>query len=177
MCELLTNYTRGNCAENGGVDEFIVYNLENRDTYTLAADGLSVSAITMDIGKKAYRLTPDMESATAGTNGAHDRTNNSKMIGQTAMIMFKDDEDETVDICNLLLGGYFGVIAKKSTPTGAVYRHYGLVNGMTVESIEDTLGQAYEDMRGKTVNFIGKELIWAPSIDSALVDAILIPAS
>tara|TARA_R110000803_G_scaffold83031_2_gene149208 strand:+ start:1498 stop:2031 length:534 start_codon:yes stop_codon:yes gene_type:complete len=177
MCELLTNYTRGNCAENGGVDELIVYNLENRATYTLAADGLSIDTMTMAIGKKAFQLTPDMESATAGLNGAHDRTNNSKMMTQTAMIIFKDDEDATVDICNLLLGGYFGVIAKKSTPTGAVYRHYGLVNGMTVESIEDVLGQVYEDMRGKTVNFVGKELIYAPSIGSALVDAILIPAS
>ena len=159
MCELLTNYTRGNCAENGGVDELIVYNLENRATYTLAADGLSIDTMTMAIGKKAFQLTPDMESATAGLNGAHDRTNNSKMMTQTAMII------------------YFGVIAKKSTPTGAVYRHYGLVNGMTVESIEDVLGQVYEDMRGKTVNFVGKELIYAPSIGSALVDAILIPAS
>jgi hypothetical protein len=35
----------------------------------------------------------------------------------------------------------------------------------------------YEDLRGKTINFVGKELIWAPSISSALVDAILIPAS
>lgn len=177
MCELLTNYTRGNCAENGGVDELIVYNLENRSTYTLEADGLSIATITMAIGKKAFRLTPDMESATAGSQPAHSRENNSQMHPQTAMVVFKDDEDTTVDICNLLLGGYFGVIAKKSTPTGAVYRHYGLVNGLTVESIEDVLGQMYEDLRGKTINFVGKELIWAPSISSALVDAILIPAS
>ena len=47
MCELLKNYTRGNCAENGGVDELIVYNLENRSTYTLEADGLSIATITM----------------------------------------------------------------------------------------------------------------------------------
>lgn len=177
MCELLSGYTKENCRRNGGVDELIVYNMENRATGTLAADGLSVATLTLDIGKQAYRLTPDMESATAGQQPAGDRNNNSVMIPQTAMIMFKDDLDTTVDIANKLLKGYWGVIVKKTESGDATYRHYGWLNGLTVESIEDVYGQLYEDLSGKTVNFTGKELIMAPSISSTIVDALLVPAS
>lgn len=173
-CELTAGYSKLNCAENGGIDEIIIYNLENRASYTLATG--EITALALNTGKQAWQLTPDLESGTAGQTPTRSRENNSKMIPQTAMIMFKDDENPTVDLCEILLGGFFGVIVKKSDPDDNLYRHYGLINGMTVDTIEDTLGQLYEDLRGKTVNFVGKELAMAPSVDPAIIAGLLTPA-
>lgn len=177
--ELAQEYNRKNCTENGGVDELIVYNIENRDDsqLTLAPDGLSIATLVMKVGKRAWRLTPDMESATATQTPTGSRANNATMIPQTAQVIFKDDDDATVDICGLLLSGFFGVIIKKTEKTGTKYRHYGLLNGLTVETIEDVMGLLYEDLRGKTVNFVGKELSMAQSIDDAIVQAMLVPVS
>lgn len=174
MCEL-TAYYKNACAENGGVDEFIVYEIEDRDSYTVA--GGAVTALTMKTGKKAVRWTPDMESATAGETTTRSRENNSVMNAQTAMIMFKDDDLETVNTISNASKGFLGVIVKKSDPDDAVYRHYGLVYGMTLETAEGVMGQLFEDLRGHTLNFVGKELVKAPTIDSSIVTTLLTPPS
>lgn len=173
-CDLST-WVKQACADNGGIDEFIVYEIEDRDSITIA-NGV-VTALTMVIGKKAFKWTPDMESATAGETTTRSRENNSVMHSQTATITFKDDLDATVSLVEAVSKGFVGVIIKKSDPDSAVYRHLGVLNGMTIETAEGVQGQLYEDLRGHTLNFVGKELAKAPSISDTIVDSILVPAS
>jgi len=171
----LDDYTKNCEAENGGIDEFIIYNICDRASYTLD-DGV-VTAMTMKNGTQAYSWTPDMESATAGETTTRSRANNSVFHAQTAMIMFKEDSNAVVDLVANAGKGFFGIIVKKSDPDGSVYRHLGLVNGMTLETAEGVLGQLYEDLRGHTLNFVGKELAKAPSISLVIVASLLVPAS
>lgn len=171
----LSNYSKNCNAENGGVDEFIVYSICDRASYELSNG--AVTALTMSNGKKAYRWTPDMESATAGEITNRSRPNNARWTPQTAMIMFKDDDSETTDLISETSEGFFGIIVKKSDPETPTYRHYGLVNGMTLETAEQVLGTLYEDLRGHTLNFVGKELAKAPTISAEIVASILVPAS
>lgn len=171
----LSAWAKQACADNGGIDEIIVYEIEDRDTFTVANN--VVTAITMDIGKKAFRWTPDMESANATETTTRSRENNSVMHAQTVTVTFKDDLDATVQLIEAVAKGFIGVIIKKSDPEDAVYRHYGALNGMTIETVEGVQGQLYEDLRGHTLNFVGKELAKAPAISDTLVDSILVPAS
>lgn len=174
MCEL-TAYYKNACAENGGIDEFIVFEIEDVDTYTVA--GGAVSALTLLTGKKAVRWTPDMESATAGETTTRSRENNSVMHAQTAMIMFKDDDLETTQLISNASKGFYGIIVKKSDPDDTAYRLLGGTYGMTLETAEGVQGQLFEDLRGHTLNFVGKELIKAPTIDTSIVTALLTPLS
>lgn len=175
MAVTLTNYSKNCNAENGGVDEFIVYSICDRASYTVTNG--AVATLVMSDGKKAYRWTPDMESATAGEITNRNRVNNARWTPQSAMIIFKDDDSETTDLVSNTANGFFGVIVKKSDPETPTYRHYGLVNGLTLETAEQVLGQLYEDLRGHTLNFVGKELAKAPTVPAEIVAQILIPAS
>lgn len=174
MCELAA-WEVAACMENGGIDEFIVYEIADRATLTVVSG--AVTALTMAVGTKAYRWTPDMESANATETTTGNRVNNSVMNAQTAMIVFNNDLDATVNTIENLSRAKLGIIIKKSDPENAVYRHYGLKNGLTLETGEGVIGQLYEDLRGHTLNFVGKELAKAPSIDETIVDAMLIVAS
>jgi len=171
----LDDYDKQSQADNGGIDEFIVYEIVNRDTYTLAAG--VITALSMKTGEQAYRWTPDLESASANDGATRSRENNSYLRNHAAMIIFKDDEDVTAKLSENAGRGFFGIIVKKSHPTDSIYRHLGLINGMTLEEEEGAYGQLYEDLRGHTLNFVGKELSRAPSISAAIVATLLNPPS
>lgn len=171
MASELTDYLKQKCAENGGTEELYVYNISDRESYTLETG--EVTAIVMKAGKTAVRWTPDMESGLFTDNSNRSRENNSYMVSQTGMVIFKDDEDVTVDIVEQVSKGFVGIIAKKATPAGTnKFRHFGLINGMTIETADGTLGQLYEDLRGHTLNFVGKELGKAPSVDPDVIATI-----
>lgn len=171
----LDDYTRNCESENGGVEQFIIANKCDL-TYTLV-NGV-VTAASNAIGTQAYSWTPDMESANATETTTKNRANNSVFHAQTAMIQFKEDSDAVVSLVENAAKGFFVIFVKKATAEAtADWRVYGLVNGMTLETAEGALGQAYEDLRGHTLNFVGKELAKAPSIDEATVLALLVPAS
>jgi hypothetical protein len=176
MAITLSNYTKSCELANGGIDAVYVYEVCQRASYTLASG--VITALTMNIGYKAYTLTPDMESAMFSEASTGNRANNSVMNVQTGMIQFKDDLNATVTLATNISKAKLGVIVKKSDADGsAVYRHYGLLNGMTITTIDSVLGQLYEDLRGHTVNWTGKELGKAPSISEAIVTSLLVPAS
>lgn len=170
----LEDYTKNCESENGGVEQFVIAN-KCDITYTLT-NGV-VTSISNDIGTQAYSWTPDMESANATETTTKNRANNSVFHAQTAMIQFKEDTDTVVSLTENAAKGFFVIFVKKATAGTATWRVYGLVNGMTLETAEGTMGQLYEDLRGHTLNFVGKELAKAPSIAENLVTALLVPAS
>lgn len=173
----LNDYTKLKCRENGGTEEWYVYDICDREDITIT-DGV-ITALTMKDGTKAVKWTPDMESGNMTETTTGSRENNSVMNAQSGLVIFKDDEDVTVDIVDQVSRAVgVGVIIKKATADGSFKaRHYGVLNGLSIETVEGTLGQLYEDLRGHTLNFTGKELGKAPSIDETIVDSILIPAS
>jgi hypothetical protein len=78
-----------------------------------------------------------------------------------------------LDIVEQVAKGFVGIIARKAAPAGTIkFRHFGLVNGMTIETADGTLGQLYEDLRGHTLNFVGKELGKAPSVAEGVIATI-----
>jgi len=172
------SYFKKFCAENGGWDEVIYYNLEDRITLELDGKKKTITNLVLADGAKAHRIVPDMESIGLGDNSNRSRENNSKMVTQSGVIIFKDDDDDTVELIEEFSIGFWGVIGKKSRADGtSVWRHFGVQNGMTMETSEGALAQLYEDLRGHTLNLVGKELTKAPSIADGLVQSLLIPNS
>lgn len=171
MCELTAGYTKPNCASNGGTKAFVVYNLENRDTFTLS--GGAVDTITMASGKQAWRISPDMASIEVTETATRSRENNSLMYELSASVILKDDTAETRALVDLMAKGFLGLIQEKENGNNV---HFGAEYGVTVSTAESVTGLNFEDLNGTTVNFVGKEKSQAPSITDALISPLLIPA-
>lgn len=174
MCELTAGYTKQGCTNGGGIDALVVVNHENINELTLDADKLNVDTLTLKDGKQAYKITPDMESSSATQTPTRNREGNSYMVAQTIMAILKDDEEATQKLTNELGKGFYLVGVMQSNGKN---RLFGVKNGVTLETEENVTGQLYEDLNGSTLNFVGKEKDKAPLVSTALLDAILIPAS
>lgn len=167
-CELTTGYTKPACASNGGTKAVVAYNLENRDTYTVAA--AVVTAMAMKSSKTAYRITPDMASIDFTETATRSRENNSLFYEAKCSIILKDDTVETRALIDLLAKGFLGIIQEKENGKNI---HYGIENGMTLETGEIVSGLNFEDLNGVTINLTGKEVAIAPSIDDSIISGIL----
>lgn len=175
----LDDYTKPCEAENGGVEAVVVCKQCDIDyTNTTISDG-SISAITMKDGKKAYTWTPDLEQASATDNATGTRANNSYFKTHGLMVVFTDDSDSTAALAEDAGRSNIVAFVKYATPPDedAKYKAFGFVNGLRLTTEEAGTGQLYEDLRGHTLNFEGKELTRALSISDTLIASILVPAS
>lgn len=178
MSITLDDYEKQCEAANGGIDAVVVYQICDRDSYTVSADRV-ITALAMKTGKQAYTWTPDMESAKADDNGQRSRENNSYFRNHEFMVIFKDDETVTAKLDEDAGKVFLGVIVKYSVPPGdpVVWKHLGFYNGLALTTSEGPVGQLYEDLRGHTLNFAGKELTRSLLVDDAIVAALLNPPS
>jgi hypothetical protein len=176
----IDDYVKSCERENGGVERVVVAELCKIDQDNTTLTGREITAIAMTTGNQAYTWTPDMESAVFTDNGTGDRTNNSVFRTHTGTVIFKEDSDIVADM-DEDLGRSTGLVffVKYATPAGGTtkWKCFGFANGLTVTTSEASTGQNYEDLRGHTMNFEGKELTRALNIDQADVLALLVPVS
>jgi len=176
----IDDYVKSCERENGGVERIVVAELCKIDQDNTTLTGREITAIAMTTGSQAYTWTPDMESAVFTDNGTGDRTNNSVFRTHSGTVIFKEDTDIVADM-DEDLGRSTGLVffVKYATPAGSStkWKCFGFANGMTVTTSEASTGQNYEDLRGHTMNFEGKELTRALNIDQADVLALLVPVS
>lgn len=175
----LNDYTKPCEAENGGIEQIVVAKWCDIDYTAATIAAGAITAISMNIGTKAYTWTPDLEQASATDNATGTRANNSYFKTHGLMVKFTDDSDTTAALAED--AGRTNIVAfvKYATPAGetAKYKVFGFVNGLRLTTEEAGTGQLYDDGRGHTLNFEGKELTRALTISDALVASILIPAS
>jgi hypothetical protein len=175
----LDDYTKPRDAENGGVEAVVVIKACDIDrTSSTIADGV-ITALVLNESKKGYTWTPDLEQAMATDNATGNRTNNSYFKTHTLMVVFTDDASTTAALAEDAGRTNIVALVKYATPPGedAKWKAFGFLNGLRLTTEEASTGQLYEDLRGHTLNFEGKELTRALSIAEGLVDAVLVPAS
>jgi hypothetical protein len=172
MCEITTGYTLPDCRSVGGIKKFIIYNLENRSSYTVANN--VVTAISMDLAKQAYQFDVEMELSNAIETGTGTRADFTFFYAQAATIILADKTQANIDLLALFNKGRLGVIAFYES---GITRHFGLVNGLMVDTEVDDSGTEYGNRNGHTLTMSGKEVAKAPTIADALAEAILLPAS
>lgn len=166
--------------ENGGVERVVVAELCKIDQAATTVEAREITAVQMKTGSQAYTWTPDMEQALFTDNGTGNRANNSVFRTHTGLVVFQEDSDIVANM-DENLGKSTGLVffVKYATPAGndTKWKAFGFFNGMTVTTSEASTGQLYEDLRGHTMNFEGKELTRALNIDEATVLALLVPVS
>lgn len=172
MCEITTGYTKPLCRSVGGLKQFIIYNLENRSTYTRTNN--TISAITMDAGKEAYLFDVEMELSSVQEVGTGSRAENTYFYATTATIVLTDKTQGNIDLLALLGQGRLGVIGVYEN---GLARHFGLINGMMVDTETDSSGTEYGNRNGHEIVLSCKEVSKAPTITLNLAEALLVPAS
>jgi len=175
-CEILTGYTKPDCRSTGGIKQIVVYTLKNRtDGGTLTyADG-EITDITLASGKYAYSfgLEQDLSSFVETLVGS--RENNTFNVTQAGTIILNDNRKETRNLINLMgRSTGIGVIGEDQD---GVWRHYGLIGGMTLNEGEVGSGAARGDRNGSSLTLAATENELAPTIEAALVTALLAPES
>ena len=165
-CELTTGHNKQNCPSTGGTKSVVAYNMEKRTAITVA--NAVVTALTLT--GNGYRIKPDMASIDFTETVTKSRENNSLFYESKCTIVLKDDTVETRALVDLIAKGFLGIIQEKVNGKNI---HYGIENGMTLESGEITTGMNFEDLNGTTINLVGKEIEIAPSIDDAIIAGII----
>ena len=176
MCEILEGYNQL-CDEVGGVDQWFIFSLRDENGEgnidTLTVENGEVTALTLKAGKFAYAFNVEMETSTFNDVAIGERVNGAYAREQTAtMVLFGNTKEMIVNLENLGRGRSV-VIAKLNDET---YEVLFIEKGAKM-SDDRSPGQAYEDLNGNTLTFTGKERNKAPKIDSAIVAALLPPAS
>lgn len=175
----LVDYTKPCDAENGGVEAVVVAKWCDIDYSSATISDGEITALDMNAAVKAVTWTPDLEQAFANDNATGTRTNNSYFKTHILNVKFTDDDDDTAKLAED--AGRTNIVAfvKYAQPVGetAKYKVFGFVNGLRLTTGEAGTGQLYDDGRGHTLNFEGKELTRALVISDTIVDALLIPSS
>jgi hypothetical protein len=173
MCEVISGYNRPLCKSTGGIDKVVVYNLQNRDAYTINADETEVTALSLVAGKYGYMIDLEPQLSTAEDNGTGSRENQTWFVDQMVEMVLNDNRKETRNFINTLgRSTTLGMIVRDQD---GVWRHFGLEYGLTMESTASVLGRAMGDRNGSTNTFVGQEKYLAPEIAAGLVTAILAP--
>ena len=168
MCEIISGYTKPVCKTIGGIDYFIIYNMENRDSYTRVNN--EVTALSLTAGKYGYKFKTDKELTSVGEVGTGNRENNTYFYAQNGTLILLDKTEANLDMLALLGQSTLGVIAVYES---GLVRHFGFLNGMVVDTQTDASGTLYEDRNGHELAFSGKEKQIAPVMDLSIATALL----
>jgi hypothetical protein len=175
-CELIAGYNKPQCRSTGGIKQIVVYPLKNRTTGgTLEYEDGEITALTLASGKYAYpfELEQDLSSFVETPTGS--RENNTFFVEQAGTIILNDNRKETRNLINLMgRSTGLGVIGEDQD---GVWRHYGLIGGMTLDEGEVGSGTARGDRNGSSLTLNATENELAPEIAANIVTALLAPES
>jgi len=172
MSEITTGYTKPNYRSVGGILKLIIYALENRASYTRVDN--AITAISMDAGEKAFTFDVEMNTANAVETQTGSRENFTVYSEQAVTAVLTDKTNANITLLTQLASGRLGVIVVYES---GLVRHFGLVNGLMVDTETDDSGTAYGDRNGHEVAMSGKETAKAPTMALNLAEALLIPTS
>ena len=131
------------------------------------------TALTLAIGFKSYAFNVEAETSTFTVDSAGDKATGSNAYAHSSVIVFHGNTGDNLVQIHAMNVGRHGVIAKCADGT---YELLHMTNGGKAQSGR-AAGTAYTDMNGSTITLTSNEVTYAPKISSAIVDALLIPAS
>lgn len=176
MCELLSGYNKV-CDITGGVETW--YAFATKDTNgesnidTLTFSNGAVTALTLKSGKYAYPFVVEQETSFINDTAIGERANGAYAREQAGEIRLHGNTASMIVMIEAMAKGRTTWIAKLNDGT---FEIFFLENGAKVSDARQS-GTAYEDMNGNVLTLTGKERYKAMKIDSAIVLALLEPAS
>lgn len=175
-CEITTGYDKV-CDSPGGVTTLYAFPVKDSsgascyDTLTYS-DG-AITALTLVAGKYAFPFNVEMETATFTDTAIGERANGAYGREQSATVVLHGNTASMIVEIESLAKGRHALIAKLNDDT---YELLFMENGAKVSDAR-TPGTAFEDLNGNTLTWTGKEKTKAMKISSAIVLALLEPAS
>ena len=175
-CEITTGYDKV-CDSPGGVATFFAWSIKDStgvstyDTLTYAAG--EISALTLTAGHYAYPFNIEIETASFNDKKVGERATSGYGREQSGTAVLHGNTASMIVNVESFAKGRHAIAAKLNDDT---YEVFFLENGAVVTDDRAT-GTAYEDMNGTTLTFAGKEKQKAMKISSAIILAMLEPAS
>ncbi len=170
MCEILAGFEKI-CDTAGGVAKAYGWSTTETDTLTFA-DG-TITALTLNSGKYAYPINFEIETSTYTDTAIGERANSSYGREQAASIMLAGNTAAMIANIEDIAKGRTTIAFELNDGTCEVLF---LENGAKLLD-ERNVGTAYTDRNGTTLNFAGREKSKACKVSSAIILALLEPAS
>lgn len=170
MCELLSGFDLG-CDESGGIETVYAYSRKNVATFT-HLNG-EVTALTLNSGKYAYPINVEQETAVFTDTAVGEKATKGYGREQSGTVLLYGNTAEMIVNIEAIAKDRTCWIAKLNDGS---FELYFSQFGAKVND-ERSTGTAFEDMNGTTLTITGKEKYRALKISSAIVLALLEPAS
>ena len=170
MCEIASGFDKI-CDSAGGVAKAYAWSTAETDTLTYANG--TISALTLNSGKYAYAINFEIETSTFTDTAIGERASSSYGREQSATIMLAGNTAAMISNIEEIAKGRTTVAFELNDGT---YEVLFLENGAKLID-ERNVGTAYTDMNGSTLTFSGREKTKAMKVSSAIILAMLEPAS
>jgi hypothetical protein len=158
-----------NCENNiGGLTKVYLTDLDNISTFT--ESGGTVSSITMATASYFYEFEFNRNSATYNEDLTKDIAAGSAFFTQTLTLTIPRRDVVKRNTLSLLTQRDLAVIIKDSN---GFYWYPGATEGMYLSEATSTSGTAKSDGSNYVLTLIGEELDRAPSVDDAIIPALL----
>lgn len=166
-CELTQGFVKGCKDSTGGIKEFLIGNRPTTFAVTKNASGM----VTSYTGTVAwYRYIPRKQTSTLGEEIQASEENGTVFFQQTAQMVLTKMEVTKQNEVKLLAQADLVIIGKDQN---GKYWLMGIENGMSLVASPVTVGKAYGDLNGYTLNFEGAEPSNMPEIyDQAFLGSI-----
>ena len=166
MCEILNDFEL-QCDTSGGIAQAFAWSTAETDTLTFANG--TISALTLNSGKYAYRVKFELGTSTYTDTAVGARETSSYGREQSATIVLAGNTAGMIDNIESMGKGRTTIAFELNDGT---YEVLFLENGAKLID-ERAVGTNYEDMNGNTLTFTGKEKSKAPKVSSVIVLALL----
>lgn len=171
--DLTVGYTLG-CREGmGGVHYVIAIQKEHIESYT-ETDG-EITDITISNGNRGWKIEQEEELAMFERNPIGSRDNGTYSCPQTVSLVMNDSTKEVRNFINLLSKHRLVFIVAENNGTFSLA---GKERGLMLGEGTGSTGTAKEDRNGfETLPFTGTEAELPPTVDSTIIDSLLVPVS
>ena len=170
MCEITDGFSKI-CDAAGGIAK--AYGWSTSETDTLTVVNGEITAFTLNAGKYAWPIEFELGTSTYTDTAIGDRATSSYGREQSATIMIAGNTAPIITNIEAIAKGRTTIAFELNDGS---YEVLFLENGAKLID-ERNVGTNYEDMNGHTLTFTGKEKSKAPKVSSAIVLALLEPAS
>lgn len=167
-CKITGGIVRDCSMTTGGISEIAFANLDDILSVTKDADGV-VTDIEMKAGTSFYKF--EFEKNTGSANQPLQVGTNKYILPAVAFTSKGYTQEAKLVMEKLAVGVVVSLVRMRGSGNWFLF---GEVNGLESSALEGNSGAAEGDTNGFVVTMTGVETAYAPQVDSALVDTLII---
>lgn len=173
--DLTSGYTLG-CREGmGGVHYVIAIQKDHIESNGITKVDGEVTGITLKTGQRGWKIEQEEELAMFERNPVGNRANGTYRVPETLSLVMNDSSKETRNFINLIAKQRLVFVVAENNGTFSLA---GEERGLMLGEGSGSTGTAKEDRNGfETIPFTGTERELPPTVDSGIIESLLVPVS